>query len=127
MSQLDTQPVLEHNELRGSLALGRAYLNLLCSGADIDELEQLFAADLVFEGPLFKCNRAQDYLERLKSDPPRDWTYRVRAAFEQGSRACLFYTFSKPGLEVPMAQLFEAEGGRLTKISLIFDATQFKT
>ena len=107
------------------LALAHAYMKIFFSGGDPDALRSLFAHDLVFEGPFYTFDSADSYLDSLRNDPPEGMHYDILAAFETASSACLVYRFSKPGVQTPMAQLFETEGNTIRKIVLIFDTGAF--
>ena len=45
------------------------FLNRFCAG-DIEGLVPLLTADLQFQGPLFEFDTADEYLSRLRNDPP---------------------------------------------------------
>ncbi len=101
------------------------YMGIFFSGSDLEALRPLFADDLIFEGPFYTFDSAEAYLDSLRDDPPEGMTYDILASFESASSACLIYQFSKPGVQTPMAQLFEMEGGVIRKITLIFDTGVF--
>lgn len=107
------------------LELARRYMDIFFSGEELDRLHEILAERLSFEGPLLRCESAEDYIRALKQAPPRDCRYRILAAYENASGACLFYQFSKPGLSLPMAQSFRVEHGKICAILLIFDASAF--
>ncbi|MCG8606569.1 hypothetical protein MJD09_16500 [bacterium] len=51
--------------------------------------------------------------------------YELIRSFQSESVVCLIYRFAKPGISVPMAQMFEVENGRIKSITLIFDTAPF--
>ena len=108
-----------------SMALVREYMDNLFSGKNPEILGQYLAEDFHFEGPFFQCGSATDYVRALQADPPRDWSYHLLHAFEKGPIVCLIYRFSKPGLSVPMVQVFETRRGRICRSQLIFDTGAF--
>lgn len=108
-----------------SLELARKYMEIFFSGGDIEELSQILAKDLVFEGPFYRFNSAKDYLESLRKDPPEGMEYDLLKSFENKSGACLIYRFFKQDISIPMAQIFETKDDRISKIVLIFDARAF--
>ena len=108
-----------------SLDLALKYMNIFYSNTDIMALRPLLADNLVFEGPLFQFDSARAYLDSLKGDDRAGLAYKIIQSFESESSACLIYQFSKPGISVPMAQLFEIEDDKISKIVLIFDTGPF--
>lgn len=107
------------------LALALEYMQAFYSERDTEALGRVLHEDLVFRGPLFEFDSAEDYLDSLRADPPRGMHYEILHSFENGSSACLIYRFSKAGVDTPMAQLFETEGGRIKRILLVFDTKAF--
>ncbi len=106
--------------------LALRYMEIFYSGKNIDRLYQLFSDDFSFYGPLFQFDSAKDYVKSLIDDPPEGLTYKIIQSFESESSACLVYEFSKPGIScVPMAQLFETNNDKISKILLIFDTRAF--
>ena len=97
------------------LDLARRYMEIFFSGSDLEALYPLFADDLVFEGPFYTFDSAEAYLDSLRNDPPEDMTYELVASFESASSACLIYQFSKPGVQTPIAQLFEIEDQKMSQ------------
>lgn len=108
-----------------ALASALRYMDLFYTENDLEQLSDLFAKDLMFEGPFYKVESAEDYLDSLRDAPPKDMTPKILKAFADDSSACLIYQFSKAGISTPMAQLFEVEDGKITKIVLIFDTGPF--
>jgi len=100
-------------------------MEIFFSCRDIGELTHLFAPDFTFRGPFYEFDSAEDYINSLKSDPPEGCEYKIIRSFENDSSACLVYQFTKPGVSVPMAQLFEIEHGKISKILLVFDTVAF--
>lgn len=107
------------------LELALQYMDLFYSGKDLDALVHLFAKDFTFRGPFYCFDTAEDYVKALKADPPQGLSYQIIRSFETDAAACLVYQFSKPGISVPMAQLFEIIDGKIGSILLIFDTGAF--
>ena len=107
------------------MELAERYMGILYGGGRLEELEELLADDLKFEGPLFKFGSAREYIDSLKADPPEGFGYQLIRAWEDETSACLVYMFSKPGVTTPMAQYFQTDGGRITRILLVFDTGAF--
>lgn len=107
------------------LDLAMKYMEVFFSGRNIEHLDQLLARNLTFEGPFCKFSSAGEYLDSLRRDPPEGMRYKILKSFENESCACLIYQFAKPGVTVPMAQIFEIEKNKIRKIILIFDTGLF--
>lgn len=107
------------------LDLALKYMEIFYSGKNIERLNQLFSDDFSFYGPLVQFDSAKDYVNSLINDPPDGLNCKIIKAFESDSSACLIYEFSKPGICVPMAQLFETKNDKISKIQLIFDSKAF--
>ncbi len=107
------------------LDLALEYMNVVFGGGDVGQLNNLLAEDCSFEGPFYHFENAADYIDSLKTDPPQDFGHTIIRAFQDETSACLVYQFSKPGVDTPMAQLFETDNGRISKILLVFDSAPF--
>ena len=109
------------------LQLAFKYMNVLYSeNPDPESLRSLFATDLQFKGPLFSFNSAEDYINSLKKEPPRDFNYKLIQSYEKENSACLVYLFKKQLIETQMAQVFEVNKEKIKKIYLIFDSALFR-
>jgi hypothetical protein len=91
----------------------------------LESMKSLLAEDLVFKGPFFEFNSAGQYLESLKTDPPKDVKYEILKTYQKDNSVCLIYKFFKPGVETLMAQTFDINRGKIAKIYLIFDTKAF--
>lgn len=111
----------------GPLDLALSYLEIFFSGRDLERLRNLFAHDLRFEGPFHQSDSAEAYIQTLQADPPKNCAYQIIETFEQESRACVVYQFSKPGISVVMSQQFETHEEKITHIRLIFDTAPFRS
>ena len=108
-----------------ALELARRYMEVFYSGRDAEELRPILAEDLVFEGPFLRCESADAYIESLRGDSREGLSYEVLHEFESEASACLLYRFAKPGVDTTMAQVFETRGGRIARITLVFDTGAF--
>ena len=100
-------------------------MEVFYSGRDAEELRPILADDMVFEGPFLRCESADEYIESLRGDSRQELSYEMLEEFESGDSACLVYTFSKPGVETTMAQVFKTRGGKIARITLVFDTGAF--
>ena len=107
------------------LQLAENYMACFYGEAPMAELEPLLADVLIFQGPLYEFFSARDYLESLIEDPPTGAAYKMIKVYEGDDSVCLIYQFSKQGIETLMAQTFEVENGKITRIILIFDTNGF--
>jgi len=82
--------------------------------------------DLKFTGPFYKFNTAEDYIESLKENMPVDATsYEILQEYENENTCCLVYQSRTQGVDEIMAQLFEVNENKITRIRLIVDASRF--
>ena len=107
------------------LELANKYLEIFYSGKNIQDLSQLFTNDLKFNGPFYAFDTSEAYVNSLLSNPPKDFKYSILHSYENSASACIIYQFSKPGVTLPMTQLFEIKNGKISKILLIFDTGRF--
>lgn len=107
------------------LELAGKYMKIFFSGENLDELSQLLATEFTFNGPFYNFHSAKDYIASLKSDPARGCEYKIIHSFADKASACLFCQFTKPGVCVPMAQMFDVNCGKITRSLLIFDTGAF--
>ncbi len=108
------------------LELASKYLEIFFSGKNLDDLKNLFADNLTFNGPFYKFSSADDYINSLKKDPPKGMKHEIIKSFEDKNSACVIYKFKKGNVSTPMAQLFETENGKLSKMVLIFNSKDFE-
>ena len=108
-----------------SLELALRYMDIVFDGEDMELLRPLLSGDFSFQGPSYEFDTAQGYIASMQAEPPEGFAYEIINAFENGSSVCLVYQFSKPGISVPMAQLFETRDGKISRILLIFDTGAF--
>ncbi len=107
------------------LELALKYMEIVFDDKNVGALRPLLDRDCRFKGPFYEFDTAEGYIQSLESDPPEGFEYTILRAFESESAACLIYQFSKPGISVPMAQVFEMSEGKISKILLIFDTRTF--
>jgi len=89
-------------------------------------MRALFADDLVFEGPFHRSTTAEEYLDSLMEDPPREVSYVLEKTYQDDDSVCQVYIFSRPGVTTRMAQIFEIADGKICRIRLVFDSNAFK-
>ena len=107
------------------LDLALEYMDIVFDNEHVEQLINLLADPFSFEGPFFKFDSAEKYIQSLKADLPQNFGYSLISTFQDETSACLVYRFSKPGLDTPMAQFFETDNGKISRILLIFDSAPF--
>ncbi|MCG7868667.1 MAG: hypothetical protein AB2733_13400 [Candidatus Thiodiazotropha taylori] len=103
------------------IEMAKLYMEVFFESKEFDSLRSIFSENLDFEGPLFKCSSASEYIASLKSSPPVDVGYEMVADFNNDTSVCLIYRFIKNGKSTLMAQTFWFVSGRINKIRLIFN------
>lgn len=109
------------------LRIALKYMDIFYHEENLELLHEVLDRNLIFEGPLFKFSSAEEYIDSLKQDPPKDMDYRITKSFSDKASVCLFYEFSKPGAVTTMAQMFDIESGKITRIRLVFDTVALET
>ena len=108
------------------LKLAKKYMDCVFKTGDLETLRNILADDLKFNGSLFNFDSADDYVNSLQNDPPKDFEYEIIKSYEDNTSACMVYLFSKPGISTFMTQTFWTSKGKITRILLIFDTVAFK-
>lgn len=112
--------------IKTALELANAYMSIFYHEGDLEKLRAILADDLYFSSPLYTCHSAEDYIKVLLNDPPQDIHYEMLHVLESDNTACLIYNFIKDSTHTIMSQLFEGKDGEISRITLVFDARQFK-
>lgn len=108
-----------------ALELAQKYLDCIFFNKDYSSLRKIFADDLIFRGPLYSFDTAEDYINSMLKNPPKDFSFELLKSYEDETSACIVYRFSKPGVSTMMTQTFEVENGRIKSILLVFDTGDF--
>ena len=109
------------------LNLAIKYMEIFYDGGDFEELREYLADDLVFEGPFYFYDNANEYIDAMQADPPKGFVYELLRQYEVATSACLIYKFSKPGVSTIMVQTFQIDlKNKISRILLVFDTAQFK-
>lgn len=108
------------------LKLAQKYMDIVFRTGNFDQLRQILADDLKFRGPLYNFDTAGNYINSMKTDPPKDFEYKMIKTYEDNSSACLVYEFAKPGVSTIMTQTFEVEHDKIKSILLVFDTANFR-
>jgi len=109
------------------LKIALKFLDTFYHEEDPELLHELLRDDLVFEGPLYEFTSAEDYIESLRQDPPKEIEYRIIKSFSDDSSVCLYYEFIKPGIRTPMAQIFDIDNDKISRIRLVFDTAALES
>jgi hypothetical protein len=105
--------------------LAKIYMMSFFGKKPLKEMQSILAEDLIFTGTFYKYNTAEDYIQSLKENMPTDEiAYEILQEYENENSCCLVYQTRKQGLEETMAQLFEVNENKITRIRLILDASK---
>jgi hypothetical protein len=73
------------------LEVVRSYIDTFHQGEGVDQLRNIFAEDLIFNGPLLQTNSSNEYISKLEQDAPRNCSYEI--LYEFGKREKLTFRF----------------------------------
>jgi hypothetical protein len=106
--------------------LAKIYLMSFFGEKPLEDMRSILNEDLKFTGPFYKYNTADDYIQSLKENMPIDAvSYRILQEFENENTCCIAYQSNNQGADETMAQLFEVNENKITRIRLLFDASKF--
>ena len=108
-----------------SKQLAEQYMACFYGEAPLASMRAFLADDLIFEGPMFRFNSADAYMQSLLKEPSNA-SYELVYQFQTKDSVCFVYKFFKQELETLMSQTFECVEGKIQKIVLIFDSAVFK-
>ena len=106
--------------------LAQKYMDAFFGKAPLESMEEIFAENLIFEGPYQYTTSAKAYINSLKQNPPINVSYEMEEMFEKENMVCFIYQFSKPRVKTRMVQTFEVNNEKISKTKLIFDTKTFK-
>lgn len=103
------------------------YTNAWMRG-DIDDARSYLADDLKFRGSIDRFDRAEDFTQALRAFSQMLREVNVLERFYDEGRASLLYdcVTETPAATVRTAEFFTVAGGKITKIRLVFDATELR-
>ena len=110
-----------------SIELALIYMSIIYNNGELNQLYHILSDKLDFKGPLNHYTSSKDYIQALKADPPIGFEYEMNSMKEEGNKVILDYIFKKPGVELPMKQIFEIEEGKIKSIELEFDKSTFES
>ncbi len=98
--------------------------------ANTDELIDALplADDFRFEGPIMQIDGAAEFKSQLKQMQPMIKSMDFEQQFRSGDEHCAVYTFhaNMPIKPVRMAEWFSLHGDKISRIRLVFDATEMR-
>ena len=106
------------------IELAKEYLQSYFGEKPVEDMLTVLAKDLKFTGPYYRYDSAEEYVDRLKERMPVDKSYDILKQLERGNTCCLVYRHIREGEEDIMAQLFEINEDKITRIRLVFDASK---
>lgn len=106
------------------IELAKVYLMSFFGEKPVEDMRAVVVDDLEFNGPYYHFNTADEYIESLKERLPPESSYEILKELEKGNTCCLVYRYIRDGKEDIMAQLFEVNEDKITRIRLVFDASK---
>jgi len=105
--------------------LAKIYMMSFFGHKPLEKMKSILAEDLIFTGPFYKYNTAEDYIESLKENmPTEELSYEILQEYEHENSCCIVYQSKKQGDDETMAQLFEVNENKITRIRLILNASK---
>ena len=94
-------------------------------GRDFATARTLLADDLVFEGPLDKFERADDYMKAISSLYGMVKGVEHQATIAEGDAVAVFYLLDTPMARAPVAEWYTVRSGKIVQLRAYFDARPF--
>ena len=85
----------------------------------------LLADDLHFEGPIDRFDRADDYVTAIKRLYGIVKGVRQVGTVAQGDEVAVFTVLETAVADAPVAEWYTVRGGKITRLSVYFDARPF--
>ncbi|HEY3360039.1 MAG TPA: nuclear transport factor 2 family protein [Polyangia bacterium] len=97
-----------------------AYYEAWRAGRPLDP--ELFAADLVFVGPMGELHGRDAFLAGLDALGGVMKLAAIRRRFLDGDEACVIYDAATPAGVIPMAEWIHTRAGKIVRLEVFFDA-----
>lgn len=110
------QIALRYMELLHAIRAGRL---------NAEELYSVCASDMQFITSAYQLNSAKEYIELLKINEPKPFSFSLLYSFENTDSATLVYYFSQENIRAYMSQTFEVKGEKIISTILIYDSAVF--
>jgi len=101
------------------------YLRVFFVTHNFSELAEILATEMIFTGPFFESDTAQDYIASLERDPPTGCSYNLLHLIEENNQVVAVYDFKKGTIKTVMAQYFHFRDNLINRIRLVFDTSVF--
>jgi hypothetical protein len=88
-----------------------------------DQLREILSDDFQFRGPIDRANGPDEFIAVIRRNAPAFGAVAfsdVRRVVD-GPRAVNMYTFEVGPARIPMAEAFEIQGDRISRVDLYFD------
>jgi ketosteroid isomerase-like protein len=92
---------------------------------DFTAARALLADDLVFEGPIDRFERADDFVKTISELYQMVKGVEEQAKIAQGEDVAWFYLLDTPVVKAPVAEWHTVRDGRIVHIRAYFDARPF--
>lgn len=105
--------------------LAKIYLMSFFGHKPLDDLRPILAETLAFTGPFYTYHTAEDFIQSLRETlPDQPMAYEILQDVEKANSCCLVYKSNHQGVDETMAQLFEVNDDKITRIRLILDGSK---
>jgi ketosteroid isomerase-like protein len=95
------------------------------SARDFETARSLLADDLRFEGPIDTFDRADDYIDAIKSLFGMVRGLEHQATIAEGDDVAVFYRLDTPVALAPVAEWYRVRDGKIVELRAYFDARPF--
>jgi ketosteroid isomerase-like protein len=97
-------------------------------GGDFDGVGAILTDDFRFHGPMGDADSREAFVDQIRQNAPMfgDVRFEDERRVIDGRRAVSLYTFVAGPARVPMAEAFEVDGDRISRIDLYFDPSPFR-
>ena len=92
---------------------------------DFATARTLLADDLLFEGPIDKFERADDYMKAISGLYGMVKGVDHQATIAEGDAVAVFYLLDTPMARAPVAEWYMVRGGKIVQLRAYFDARPF--
>ena len=92
---------------------------------DFNAARKLLADDLLFEGPIDRFERADDYVAAVSRLYGMVKGVQHRATIAEDNQVAVFYVLDTPVAKAPVAEWYKVGDGRIIELRAYFDARPF--
>lgn len=108
-----------------ALDLAKKYMKSFSGVQPLEEMKSVLADDLKFTGSFYIYDTAEEYIESLKECPTVEISYEILKEIGNETSCCIVYKVTTEEKEEIMAQLFQVQDDKITRIRLILEGSKF--